>query len=46
LREGRTDDEIGAALRGLWSVRNDRYSEIRSAETIHLQKVEMSRIGG
>jgi cyclic pyranopterin phosphate synthase len=46
LRDGKSDDEIGAALRGLWSVRNDRYSEIRSAETIHLQKVEMSRIGG
>jgi cyclic pyranopterin phosphate synthase len=46
LREGESDEEIGAALRGLWAVRNDRYSEIRSAETIHLEKVEMSRIGG
>jgi len=46
LREGRSDDEVGAALTSLWAVRNDRYSEIRSSETIHLQKVEMSRIGG
>ncbi len=46
LREGRSDDEIGEALRKLWSVRNDRYSEIRSADTIGLRKVEMSRIGG
>ncbi len=46
LREGSSDEEIGAALRSLWSVRADRYSEVRSEETIHLQKVEMSRIGG
>jgi cyclic pyranopterin phosphate synthase len=46
LRESSSDEEIGAALRSLWSVRADRYSEVRSVETIHLQKVEMSRIGG
>jgi cyclic pyranopterin phosphate synthase len=46
LREGRTDSDIATALARIWAVRNDRYSEIRSDETVHLQKVEMSRIGG
>ena len=46
LRGGRSDEEIGAALRSIWGARTDRYSEIRSADTIGLQKVEMSRIGG
>lgn len=46
LRNGSSDEEIGAFLRSVWRVRDDRYSEIRSAETITLRKVEMSRIGG
>ncbi len=48
LRDGSTDAEIAGFLRGIWLVRNDRYSEIRSAQTalIPLQKVEMSHIGG
>ena len=46
LRGGASDEEIGARLRSLWSARTDRYSEIRSSETIRLTKVEMSRIGG
>lgn len=46
LRNGAGDDEIANAIRGIWGVRNDRYSEIRSEDTISLQKVEMSRIGG
>jgi cyclic pyranopterin phosphate synthase len=30
----------------VWRQRSDRYSEIRSAQTSALQKVEMSYIGG
>jgi cyclic pyranopterin phosphate synthase len=46
LRNGASDEEIGAALRSIWGVRDDRYSEIRSDDTIELKKVEMSYIGG
>ena len=47
LRDGKSDDEIAEFLRGLWLKRNDRYSELRSADTSGLrQKVEMSYIGG
>ena len=46
LREGATDAEIEALLRSIWTGRSDRYSEIRSEDTIGLRKVEMSRIGG
>ncbi len=41
-----SDDDIAALLAGLWQVRRDRYSEIRTAETAKLRKVEMSYIGG
>jgi len=30
----------------LWRQRDDRYSEIRTAETAALRKIEMSYIGG
>lgn len=46
LRSGASDDEIRALLGRVWTNRADRYSEIRSENTIHLKKVEMSRIGG
>jgi cyclic pyranopterin phosphate synthase len=46
LRSGRSDAEISDAIGSIWSVRSDRYSEIRSDDTIALEKVEMSRIGG
>jgi cyclic pyranopterin phosphate synthase len=46
VRGSASDDEIGAAIRELWEARDDRYSEIRSAETVALPKVEMSYIGG
>ncbi len=46
LRNGADDDAISAHLRTIWSARTDRYSELRSADTIGLEKVEMSRIGG
>jgi cyclic pyranopterin phosphate synthase len=46
LRSGASDAEIEASLRSIWEARDDRYSEIRSAETVALPKVEMSYIGG
>ncbi|WIM06056.1 MAG: GTP 3',8-cyclase MoaA [Candidatus Nitricoxidivorans perseverans] len=46
LREGRSDDEIAAAIARLWSGRTDRYSEIRNAELSAAKKIEMSYIGG
>jgi cyclic pyranopterin phosphate synthase len=46
LRGGAADAEIHAAIGRIWRVRADRYSEIRTAETAKLRKVEMSYIGG
>jgi GTP 3',8-cyclase len=46
LRGGATDDEISQMLTRVWGKRADRYSEIRSENTIALPKVEMSHIGG
>jgi len=46
LRAGATDDELAETLRGVWGRRTDRYSELRTAETASLPKVEMSYIGG
>lgn len=46
LRGSSSDEELAAALTRVWHGRGDRYSEIRSAQTIGRRKVEMSRIGG
>ncbi len=46
LRGGFDDAQIGAAIGAIWSVRDDRYSELRSAATAGLRKIEMSYIGG
>ncbi|HYY76642.1 MAG TPA: GTP 3',8-cyclase MoaA [Gaiellaceae bacterium] len=46
LREGASDEELAAAIDGIWSRRADRYSELRSAETPARRRVEMSHIGG
>jgi cyclic pyranopterin phosphate synthase len=46
LRGGGSDNEIAAAIARIWGKREDRYSEIRSAETAALKKIEMSYIGG
>lgn len=46
LRDGSSDETIAQSLRKVWQARTDRYSEIRSAETVGLPKVEMSYIGG
>jgi cyclic pyranopterin phosphate synthase len=46
IRGGATDDELAAAVAKVWRARTDRYSEIRTADTTKLHKVEMSYIGG
>jgi cyclic pyranopterin phosphate synthase len=46
VRGDASDNALGSALRAIWAARDDRYSEIRSAETVELPKVEMSYIGG
>ena len=46
LRNGASDDELHAAISGVWTKRADRYSEIRSDKTVKLEKIEMSYIGG
>jgi cyclic pyranopterin phosphate synthase len=46
LRGGATDDEMRNEIAAVWQARADRYSEIRTAQTASLKKVEMSYIGG
>jgi cyclic pyranopterin phosphate synthase len=46
LRTGASDDELSELLRGVWGRRTDRYSDLRTADTAALPKVEMSYIGG
>ena len=46
LRLGASDEELTEQLRAIWGRRTDRYSELRTAETASLPKVEMSYIGG
>jgi len=46
LRGGSSDEEISSAIARIWQARTDRYSEIRTAETAKLRKIEMSYIGG
>lgn len=51
MRAGASDDELRTRLTGIWSARDDRYSEQRGKETTQRdgdadRKVEMSYIGG
>jgi cyclic pyranopterin phosphate synthase len=46
LRAGASDAELAGQLREIWGRRTDRYSELRTADTASLPKVEMSYIGG
>jgi len=46
LREGTDDAPIGNAIAAIWGQRADRYSEIRTANTPRIPKIEMSYIGG
>jgi len=46
VRGESTDEMISQEIARIWGKRADRYSEIRSENTIDLPKVEMSHIGG
>jgi len=46
LRSGIPDEELTAAIESIWVRRGDRYSEMRSAATSALPKVEMFAMGG
>ncbi len=46
LRGGSDDGALARAIAAIWQRREDRYSEIRTAETARARKVEMSYIGG
>ena len=46
LRDGSADAAIGSAIASVWRGREDQYSQLRSAATAALPKIEMSYIGG
>ena len=46
VRSGASAEELAGAIRSVWHKRSDRYSDLRTAETAALPKVEMSYIGG
>jgi cyclic pyranopterin phosphate synthase len=46
VRSGASDAELSRLIGDIWRVREDRYSELRTAATAELPKVEMSYIGG
>lgn len=46
LRAGASEAQLSEAIAQAWRQREDRYSELRSSETVGLPKIEMSFIGG
>jgi GTP 3',8-cyclase len=46
LRSGASDAELNAFVESIWARRGDRYSELRSAATTTLPKIEMFTMGG
>ena len=46
IRAGATDAELRTVIEDVWSVRTDRYSDLRSSATSHLPRVEMFAVGG
>ena len=46
LRDGSDDGVLEAFVRDVWGTRSDRYSELRSAATSTLPKIEMYAMGG
>lgn len=44
LRGGGDNELLSSTLRGIWGIRNDRYSELR--DQTHIRKAEMSYLGG
>src|SRR5919204_827860 len=45
LRLGASEEDLKELVREIWGRRGDRYSELRTAQTASLPKVEMSYIG-
>ncbi len=46
LRSGASDGELATLIGKVWSQRDDRYSELRTAGAPHKTKAEMSLLGG
>ncbi len=46
LRSGADDALLSRLIRQTWEAREDRYSEIRSSQTVDPSRIEMSYIGG
>jgi GTP 3',8-cyclase len=46
LRAGAGDPDLADRIAAIWSSRDDRYSELRTASTSHLPKIEMFALGG
>jgi cyclic pyranopterin phosphate synthase len=46
MRGGASDEDLYELLAGVWVDRSDRYSELRSAQTVEQPKAEMSYLGG
>jgi cyclic pyranopterin phosphate synthase len=46
MRADASDEELSAMIGRIWSARGDRYSELRGAATVPMQRIEMSYIGG
>jgi cyclic pyranopterin phosphate synthase len=46
LRDGASDTRLREIIESVWAAREDRYSEIRSENTVALPRIEMSYIGG
>jgi cyclic pyranopterin phosphate synthase len=46
VRGGASESDLAEGIGRVWRARADRYSELRSAETADLPKIEMSYIGG
>ena len=46
MRDGASDADLRSLVERIWQRRDDRYSELRTAATSHLPKIEMFAIGG
>jgi cyclic pyranopterin phosphate synthase len=46
LRSGASENDLTQSIRSIWRHRTDRYSQLRTAQTLQEPKVEMSYIGG
>ena len=46
LRGGASDEDLREAIAGVWALRTDRYSEVRTEQTSTMPRIEMSYIGG